>query len=101
MASVHLSEDYQDLNYFVCTLGQANNGYSQPFKTINDFVDHQARQFPNRPAVGFPVPHPNAGEQWDQIVYSESACLSTQDVLDAGTSKLQHFLYHTFRDAGS
>ena len=75
MAYMHQSEDYQDLNYFVCTLGQAaaiNKDQSQPFKTINDFIDHQARQFPSRPAVGFPIPRKNGDEQWSQTVYSKS-----------------------------
>ena len=75
MAYIHQSEDYPDPNYFVCTLGEAatiNNGHPQPFKTINDFIDHQARQFPSRPAVAFPIPMRNGGEQWGQTVYSTS-----------------------------
>ena len=87
MAYMHQSEDYQDLNYFVCTLGQAaaiNNGYSQPFRTINDFIDHQARQFPNRPAVAFPIPQKNGGEQWGQIVYSTSPYCFMNDVFLGG-----------------
>lgn len=87
MAYRHQSEDYQDLNYFVCTLGQAaalNNEHPQPFKTINDFIDHQARQFPTRPAVGFPVPQKNAGEQWGQTVYSTSPWFLMHDVFPGG-----------------
>ena len=97
MAYVHHSEDYQDLNYFVCTLGQANNGYPQPFKTINDFVDHQARQFPNRPAVAFPIPQENGGEQWGQTVYCESACLLMQDVFLGREHRANYYIFYTMR----
>ena len=64
-----------DLNYFICTLGLAaavNKDQAQPFKTINDFIDHQAQEFPNLPAVGFPIPRRNEDEQWGQTVYSKS-----------------------------
>lgn len=87
MAFLYQSEDNPDLNYFVCTLGQAaaiNNGHSQPFKTINDFIDHQARQFPTRPAVGFPVPRKDGGEQWGQTVYSKSPLFLMHDVFLEG-----------------
>lgn len=47
-----------DLNYFVCTLGQALevNVSPHPYGTINNFLDHQAKVIPDRLAVGFPVP---------------------------------------------
>lgn len=83
MAYSHHSEDYQDLNYFVCTLGEAaiiNNGNIQPSKTINDLIDHLARQFPYHPAVAFPIPQENGGDQWGQKLYSESACPLMQDI---------------------
>ena len=88
MAHVHEWEDYLDLNYFICTLGLAaavNNDHPQPFKNVNDFIDHQAQRFPTRPAVGFPIPQRNEGEQWGQTLYSKSPCCSTHDVvLDGG-----------------
>ena len=87
MAYIHQLEDYLDPNYFVCTLGEAtaiNNGHPQPFKTINDFIDHQARQFPSRPAVAFPIPQKNESEQWGQAVYSTSPyCLMHEVFLKA------------------
>jgi acyl-CoA synthetase (AMP-forming)/AMP-acid ligase II len=42
-------------NYFTCTLGQAvhvNAGKAQ-ISNINDFIDHQASNVPDKPAVGF------------------------------------------------
>ena len=46
----------EDLNYFVCTLGQAavwNEKHRHSFETINDLIDGQAENFPDAPAVGF------------------------------------------------
>lgn len=48
-----------DLNYFVCTLGQAvkiNQRNPHQYSTINEFIDHQAHNIPDRLAVAFPVP---------------------------------------------
>ena len=47
-------------NYFVCTLGQAAALPSKPkpYRTIGQFVSHQAYYHPYLPAVGFPVPGP-------------------------------------------
>ena len=64
-----------DVNYFVCTLGQAavlNAEKPHSYTTVNDFIDLQARQNPIRPAVGFPAP-PKTEEtdtKWDYAVYS-------------------------------
>lgn len=73
MADAHQSDQKGMTNYFVCTLGQAaafNEKNPHPFKTINDFIDHQAQQYPNRPAIGFPVPERNAHDEWGQIIYT-------------------------------
>ena len=46
-----------DLNYFVCTLGQAAEGglsKNKPYNTINEFLDHLAHLHPKKPAVAFP-----------------------------------------------
>lgn len=46
----------EDLNYFVCTLGQAavwNEKHPHSFETINDLIDEQAEKVPDAPAVGF------------------------------------------------
>jgi len=64
-----------DLNYFTCTLGQAaelNTVDQHSWKTINEFIDRQAQENPNRPAVGFPVPLNNKTQQskWSFEVYS-------------------------------
>ena len=70
-------ESDTDIDYFVCTLGQAaaiNEETHHTFKTVNDFIDHQAREAPHRPAVGFPVTRKDADDEWDHAIYSE--CLS-------------------------
>ncbi|KAL8728043.1 MAG: hypothetical protein Q9166_005643 [cf. Caloplaca sp. 2 TL-2023] len=65
-----------DINYFVCTLGQAvkiNNEFPHSFGTINDFLDHQASVIPHAPAVGFPIPskdEPNG--QWKYKIFTQS-----------------------------
>ena len=50
-----------DINYFVCTLGQAAVLDAKPSKggydNINGLIDILAEQFPRRPAVGFPSLH--------------------------------------------
>jgi hypothetical protein len=66
------TEGVTDLNYFVCTLGQAASIKAKnhrQFMQVNDFVDCQARAFPNRPAVGFPTRYPNG--EWDFVITSE------------------------------
>ena len=65
-----------DVNYFVCTLGQAadlNAKKPHSFKTVNDFLDLQARQYPTRPAVGFPVPPKDkeTDNEWNFVTYSK------------------------------
>lgn len=76
---MQLHEEQPDVNYFVCTLGQAaslNAEKPHSFKTINDFVDLQARQYPTRPAVGFPIPPKNkdAENEWNSVAYSKWDC---------------------------
>ena len=65
-----------DINYFVCTLGQAKTLIAQKphsFKTVNEFIDHQAEQYPSQPAVGFPIPpeNQNSDKEWSRAVYSK------------------------------
>ncbi|KAI4125879.1 MAG: hypothetical protein LQ338_004023 [Usnochroma carphineum] len=66
-----------DLNYFVCTLGQAvevNKKDPHQFKTINEFLDYQARVAPDRLAVGFPVPAiARENGQWESLILSHNA----------------------------
>ncbi|KAL8847300.1 MAG: hypothetical protein Q9221_007645 [Calogaya cf. arnoldii] len=60
-----------DINYFVCTLGQAvavNEKSPHGFETITDFLDRQAQIVPNAPAVGFPLPSGNKDKEWDSVV---------------------------------
>lgn len=74
-----LRRDAIDVNSFVCTLGQAAAFIAEKahsFKTINDFIDHQAREHPSRPAVGFPMPSQKDKEtdkdnDWNYAVYSK------------------------------
>lgn len=71
MAHVLQSAKEPELNYFICTLGQAvkiNAQGPHVFKTVNDLIDCQARTIPQAPAVGFPVPpdSENNGPEWQQ-----------------------------------
>ena len=76
--TAHRPGEAGDANYFVCTLDQAailNAEKPHSFKTINDFIDHQTRKHPTRPAVGFPVPPKDkeSDQQWRYTVYSDKA----------------------------
>ena len=55
------NNDDNEVNYFVCTLGQAkrlNEKHSHSYKTVNDFIDTQNLKVPNELAVGIPrQPH--------------------------------------------
>ena len=67
-----------DVNYFVCTLGQAaalNAETPHSFETVNEFIDHHAHQYPSRPAFGFPIPPKDkeTGGEWNYAVYSKSS----------------------------
>ncbi|KAL8728930.1 MAG: hypothetical protein Q9181_005172, partial [Wetmoreana brouardii] len=66
-----------DLNCFTCTLGQAlrvDEKNTHPYKTINDFLDHQAFNEPYRHAVGFPDPSAQVSNgRWDYKTYLYSA----------------------------
>lgn len=75
MADTQLSTT-ADVNYFVCTLGQAaalNADQPHPFKTVNEFIDYQAREHPSHPAIGFPIPPKDkeTDKTWDYGVYSK------------------------------
>ena len=75
-ADEQLPGQVANTNYFVCTLGQAaalNTKTPHSFKTVNDFIDLQAREHPNSPALGFPIPPKDQGtdSEWDFAVYSE------------------------------
>ena len=77
MTDAQLSAANADVNYFVCTLGQAaalNADQPHPFKTVNEFIDHQAREHPSHPAIGFPIPPKDkeTDKKWDYGVYSKS-----------------------------
>lgn len=75
MTDAQLPVEVVDINYFVCTLGQAAASIAEKprtYKTVNDFIDHQAREHPSRPAVGFPIP-PKDKEpdlEWNYAVYT-------------------------------
>ncbi|KAG0645137.1 Nonribosomal peptide synthase, partial [Hyphodiscus hymeniophilus] len=45
-------------DYFTCTLGEAAGSSldGRGIHTINDFIDHQARKYPNENVLAFPVP---------------------------------------------
>lgn len=71
-----LSAEVVDVNYFICTLGRAAEFIAEKphsYKTVNDFIDHQAQQYPSRLAVGFPIPSrdPKADKEWNYAVYSK------------------------------
>ena len=74
MTDVQVSAANADVNYFVCTLGQAaalNADKPHPFQTVNEFIDHQAREHPSHPAIGFPIPPKDKeiDKKWDHRVY--------------------------------
>ena len=76
MPEEKLDGELLNINYFVCTLGQAatlNAKKSHSFKTANDFIDLQAQQCPTRPAVGFPVPpkDKDIDGEWNSVTYSK------------------------------
>ena len=76
MTDVQLSIATANVNYFVCTLGQAaalNADQPHPFKTVNEFIDHQAREHPSHPAIGFPIPPKDkeTDKTWGYGVYSK------------------------------
>ena len=52
-----------DINYFVCTLGQAARlCQKKQYESIPEFIDHHARELPDVPAVGFyTVKHATSG----------------------------------------
>lgn len=73
-----------DVNYFVCTLGQAaalNAEKPHSYKTVNDLIDLQARQNPICPAVGFPKPPrvKDTDTKWDYTIYSKQALHTPQE----------------------
>ncbi len=44
----------KDLNYFTCTLGEAEtSGCERPFQNVNYLIDQQSKNRPRLPAVGF------------------------------------------------
>ena len=71
----HQAAGEPDLNYFVCTLGQAdviNANKFRPWKTLNELLDHQAEQHFDRPAVGFALPPDGIDKdtEWGFVAYS-------------------------------
>lgn len=76
MLDLQLPQETVDVNYFICTLGQAaafNAQKPHSFKTVNEFIDHQAQKHPSRPAVAFPIP-PNdrqTDKEWNYVVHSK------------------------------
>ncbi|TKA76412.1 hypothetical protein B0A49_05399, partial [Cryomyces minteri] len=88
-----------NVNYFVCTLGQAavlkaEHGH-RTFANINDFIDYQAEQVPDQPAVGFPKPpSKDASEPWKSSVFSfkdiQRGSLNVAQLLFDQLSKGEH-----------
>ncbi len=75
MAHISQMKVEPELNYFVCTLGQAaitNAENPHGFQTVNNFLDLQARLIPQNPAVGFPIPSKSrdGDTQWQQRILS-------------------------------
>ncbi|KAK4546065.1 hypothetical protein LTR36_002202 [Oleoguttula mirabilis] len=58
-------------NYFTCTLGQAAAlGLQQPHGTVNAFIDAQAQDRPDSPAVGFPQPGSTPEDEWTTLTFT-------------------------------
>ncbi len=50
-----------DLNYFVCTLGEAaHTPGGRPFRTVTHLIEQQAQQHPDLPALGFYIVPPSS-----------------------------------------
>ncbi|KAL6713167.1 hypothetical protein ACLMJK_009288 [Lecanora helva] len=67
------SQQDVDINHFVCTLGEAaaiNDKHPHPWKTVNDFIDHQAEEFHVNPAVAFPTPSKDDAYVYGAAIYS-------------------------------
>ena len=69
------SNEEPDLNYFVCTLGQAaalNTRNPHQWRNINSFIDFKAQKSPDSHAVGFPVPPAgtDGDSEWGFLTYS-------------------------------
>lgn len=76
MIEIQLPGEAVHVNYFVCTLGQAAAlipDKPHSCTTVNEFIDHQAREHPNRPAVGFPIPPKDkeTDKEWNYAIYSK------------------------------
>jgi hypothetical protein len=64
------------LNYFICTLGQmaeCNSKYPHTFHTVNEFLEAQARLYPEMPAIGFPIPA-DRSRNWGYELFCWSFC---------------------------
>lgn len=58
-------------NYFTCTLGQAAAlGLQQESRTVNAFIDAQANNLPDAPAVGFPHPGSKPEDEWTKAIFT-------------------------------
>ncbi|KAF2015863.1 hypothetical protein BU24DRAFT_391156 [Aaosphaeria arxii CBS 175.79] len=60
-----------DVNYFVCTLGQAAalKGESKPWRTIGEFLRYQSEHNGHIPAVGFPIPKSHSNS-WTYRIFT-------------------------------
>lgn len=69
----HPQFDTMELNYFTCTLGEAqkHNLTNAEFKNINSFLNYQSKYIPDHPAVGFYQPPPNRENgEWTSKILS-------------------------------
>lgn len=80
--------------YFTCTLGQAAAlGNQQTHKTVDAFVEAQAKSIPDQPAVGFPAPvGKDPRGDWSYKIYTFSEIFY-------GVSNVANLLLSDNRDA--
>ncbi len=80
----------RDINYFVCTLGQAavlNVVDPPPRLTLHEHLDEQAARIPDAPAVGFALPPMNKASDGPWTAEILSAFLHLLDIQHAENDK--------------
>ncbi|EME81979.1 uncharacterized protein MYCFIDRAFT_29743 [Pseudocercospora fijiensis CIRAD86] len=65
-----------ELNYFTCTLGEAQAHRDDTFANITDFIEQQAKSYPDYPAAGFYTPSSKSSATWHTDIFTFQDVLS-------------------------